>query len=131
MDMSKLANKKFLMTGLFILLVGVALLGLNNFQNDDGYSDTVPVRDNRSLAQTDSGYSVDCPDEVIDYCVSVAEEYEGNVSHMYEAEYTGMNGSKQFVRLVSNDLVADTGANNVTIDFDTESGRVWSVQEAQ
>lgn len=138
MDTSDLDNWKFLAAGAVVLVVGLAFFGLNSLQDNKTYDDTVPVRDNGSQSnQSDSSpesgteYSVDCPDQIMEHCVSVAEEYSGDVSHMYEAQYSNMNGSKHFVRLVSENTVADTGAKNVTIDFDAESGRVWSVREAQ
>jgi hypothetical protein len=138
MDVDSLDNRKFLVAGALVLVIGLAFFGLSSVQDDKTYDDTVPVRDNGSQdnqsdssPEFDTEYSVDCPDGIMEHCVSVANEYEGDVSHMYEAEYTNMNGSKHFVRLVSDSEVADTGATNVTINFDADSGRVWNVKEAE
>ena len=138
MDTDNLDNRKFLAAGAVVLVVGLAFFGLNSMNGDKTYDNNVPVRDNGSQDNRsdsspdfDTEYSVDCPDEIMEHCVSVAEEYSGDVSHMYEAQYSNMNGSKHFVKVVSESEVADTGAKNVTVNFDADSGRVWNVAEAE
>lgn len=73
-------------------------------------------------------YSVDCPGEVLNHCRDLSQEYEGDVTYQYKAQYTGMNGSAYYVQLKSDSPVAETGNNTVVIKFDEDSGRVWEIQ---
>ena len=134
MKKESLDNRKFLAAGAVIVLVALAFFGLNSMQNEG----KIPVGDdNNSASQNESegqnqlatSYNVECPEEVMEHCKSIANEYDGDISFMYKSQYTNRNGSKYFVKLVSEEEVADTGSENVTVTFDSKSGKVWNVRE--